>query len=169
MLVYAFLTLPLYGQWEVGSSFNFKSESPEIGFGINAARNLPFQWPVIGFKVRAGFDLFKGKESVNDAESKASFSNEVLHADLIGTLFYRNFSPYFGLTLGIGHFSINHLNEYRFLIGILVGIKFPLTNRLQPMLEIDLNNYLSEFEEKKSGRKISIVQLIGRISFIIKL
>ncbi|MGD8305620.1 MAG: hypothetical protein PVF17_03115 [Ignavibacteria bacterium] len=158
-----------FPQWEAGGTFNYKSESPEIGFGITAARNLPFQWPVIGFKVRAGFDLFKGEESVNGDNSKVSFSNEVLHADLIGTLFFRNFSPYFGLTLGVGHFSINHLNEYRFLIGILGGIKFPVTNRLQPMLEIDLYNFLGEFDEEKSGRKISNIHLIGRIGLIIKI
>jgi hypothetical protein len=49
---------PVFAQWELGGLFNYKNEIPEIGFGIRAARKLPFQWPTIGLKVRAGIDLF---------------------------------------------------------------------------------------------------------------
>ena len=162
---------PVLAQWEVSGTFNYKSEIPNVGLGIGAARNLPFQWPTIGLKVRAGIDLFKSTEiqTVNGAQSTERFSSEDFHVDLIATLFYRHIKPYFGLSMGVGHYSVNQFDEYLFFLGVLVGVKFSVATRFYLILEVDSYKYFSSFDSEKTKRNISSLQFIGRAGIIFKL
>lgn len=168
IVVFSSLTL---AQWEVSGTFNYKNEIPKKGIGIQVSRNLPFQFASFGIKVRFGIDLFRetGVQEINGKMRSRNFLSEDIQLDLISTLFFRHLSPYFGLRLGTGHYSVNQFNEYMFLLGVLTGVKVPITTWLHPMLEINVNNYFNSFDEKKIGRNISSVQFIGRIGVIIKL
>ncbi|MCH8032757.1 MAG: hypothetical protein IH950_03225 [Bacteroidetes bacterium] len=161
---------PVLAQWEVNGSFNYKSEIPNVGLGIGAARNLPFQWPTIGFKVRAGIDLFRSTEiqTENGVQSTIKFSSEDFHVDLIATLFYRYIKPYFGLSMGVGHYSVNQFNEYMFFLGALVGAKFTLAVWIHLFIEVDSYKYFSSFNTEKTKRNISSLQFIGRAGIIFK-
>ena len=154
---------PISAQWEAGASFNYKSEIPRTGFGLYAGRNLPFQWATIGLKVRSGIDLFIG----NNNNSK-TYSNESFHVDLIATLFYRYTSPYFGLSMGITHYSVNDFNKFIFLIGIPAGIKFPITDLVQPFIEININKLFSSFDIDLASENISSFQFTGKAGLIIR-
>lgn len=155
---------PITAQWETGGSLNYKSEIPRTGIGLYAGRNLPFQWATIGLKVRCGIDFFIGKSNNNSK----TFTNESFHVDLIATLFYRYTSPYFGLSTGVGYYSVNDLNKYIFFIGIPAGIKFPITELIQPFIEINLNNYFSSFDIALTKEDISSFQFTGKAGLIIK-
>jgi len=162
---------PVLAQWEVNGTFNYKSEIPNVGLGIGAARNLPFQWPTIGLKVRGGIDLFRSTEiqTVNGVQSTEKFSSEDFHVDLIATLFYRYIKPYFGLSMGVGHYSVNQFDEYLFFLGALVGVKFSVVTRVYLILEVDSYKYFNNFSIAKTGQNISSVQFISRVGIIVKL
>ena len=161
---------PVLAQWELNGTFNYKSEIPNVGLGIGAARNLPFQWPTIGLKVRGGIDLFRSTEiqTVNGVQSTEKFSSEDFHVDLIATLFYRYIKPYFGLGMGIGHYLVNQFDEYLFFLGALVGVKFLVATRVYLLLEVDSYKYFSSFDTEKTRRNISSLQFTGRAGIIFK-
>ena len=161
---------PALAQWEVNGTFNYKSEIPNVGLGIGAARNLPFQWPTIGLKVRGGIGLFRSTEiqTVNGVQSTEKFSSEDFHVDLIATLFYRHIKPYFGLSMGVGHYSVNQFDEYLFFLGALVGVRFSIVTRFYLILEVDSYKYFSSFDSEKTKRNISSLQFIGRAGIIFK-
>ncbi len=161
---------PVLAQWEVNGTFNYKSEIPNVGLGIGAARNLPFQWPTIGLKVSGGIDLFRSTEiqTVNGVQSTEEFSSEDFHVDLIATLFYRHIKPYFGLSMGVGHYSVNQFDEYMFFLGALVGVKFSVVTRVYLILEVDSYKYFSSFDTEKTKRNISSLQFTGRAGIIFK-
>lgn len=156
-------TQPISAQWEAGGSFDYKSEIPKTGIGLYSGRNLPFQWATIGLKVRAEIDLYRSK---ND-KSKI-FTNEDVHVDLIATLFYRYTSPYFGLSIGTGHYLVNAFNRFIFFLGILVGMKFPVTDSFQPFIELTSTKYLSSFDTNLTRQNISPFQLAGKVGLIIR-
>lgn len=165
-LIISILLLPFQAataQWEISESYNYKSEIPSNGIGIYAGRNLPFQWATIGLKVRAGADIYRE----TDKNSKR-FTNEEYHVDLIATLFYRYISPYFGLSLGAGHYSVSALNKYIFLVEIPAGIKFPVTDSIQPFIELSSVKYFSSFDIKHTEQDISSFQFTGKAGFIIR-
>lgn len=161
---------PVFAQWEVNGTFNYKSEIPNVGLGIGAARNLPFQWPIIGLKVRAGIDLFRSTEiqTVNGVQSTEKFSSEDFHFDLIATIFYRHIKPYFGLSMGVGHYSVNQFDEYMFFLGALVGAKISLAVWIHLFTEVDSYKYFSSFDNEKTKRNISSLQFTGRAGIIFK-
>ena len=164
------LISPVLAQWEVNGTFNYKSEIPNVGLGIGAARNLPFQWPTIGLKVRGGIDLFRSTEiqTVNGVQSTERFSSEDFHVDLIATLFYRPIKPYFGLSMGVGHYSVNQFDEYMFFLGALVGVKFSVVTRFYLILEVDSYKYFSSFNAERTKQDISSLQFTGRAGIIFK-
>jgi hypothetical protein len=159
---------PVLAQWEISGTFNFKSEIPNVGPGIGVARNLPFQWPIIGLKVRVGIDLFRSSEmqTVTGIQSTEKFSSEDIHVDLIATLFYRHIKPYFGLSMGFGHYSVNQFNEYMFFLGALAGAKFSLAVWIHLFIEVDSYKYFSSFDKEKTKRNISSIQFMGRAGII---
>jgi len=157
---------PVYttlAQWEAGGSFNYKSEVPKTGAGLYAGRNLPFQWATIGLKVRFGIDVYPGKE-----ENSETFNSEELYTDLIATLFYRNVSPYFGLCSGAGHYSVNDFDKFVFFIGVPAGVKFPITDWIQPFIEIAATKYFSSFDINLTKQDISSFQFAGKAGLIIR-
>lgn len=156
------LSFPALAQWEAGASFNYKNEIPEKGFGVYAARNLPVQFADVGIKVRAGFDFYFSPGTSNNHLSKE------FHIDLVATLFYRYAQPYFGLSFGAAHYSINDFNEYIFFLGSLIGLKIPATTWLHPFVELYSNYYFSDFDEQQTKQNISSFQVAGRAGFILK-
>jgi len=121
LLICLFAIETSFAQWEVGGSYSRRSELPENGFGISVSRNLPFQWATVGFKVRAGVDLFRSTEEefINNEVVEKKFLSEDYHVDLIGTFFFRNYNPYFGLSTGLGHQYINQFNKNIFFLGAI--------------------------------------------------
>lgn len=162
LLMILILVEASFAQWEVGGSYSRRSEVPENGFGICVSRNLPFQWATIGFKVRAGVDLFRSTEAAK------KFLSEDYYVDLIGTFFFRNVNPYFGLRTGLGHQHINKFDENIFFLGVIAGMKFPLTELLHPYLEITSAKYFSSFDENLIERDISSFQIKGAVGLIFK-
>jgi hypothetical protein len=154
----------------VGGTLNFKNEIPERGFGFTASRNLPFQWATMGFKVRAGIDLYRESEDQvrNNIKSKTKFLSEDYHLALIGTFFLGDFNPYVGFNTGVGHHDINHFDEYIFFIGALTGVKFPLISWVHPYLEISSLKYFSDFDEARTQKDISSLQLKGTMGFLFR-
>jgi len=156
------LSYPAWAQWEAGASFNYKSEVPEKGFGIYASRNLPIQFADVGIKTRAGIDFFTNPGNGD------SQSSEELHADLVATLFYLDVQPYFGLSFGAAHYSINDFDEYIFFLGSLAGLRIAATSWLYPFVEIFSNYYSSDFNSQQTMQNISSLQVAGRAGFVIK-
>jgi hypothetical protein len=117
---------------------------------------------MIGFKIRAGVDLFRS------SEQDKKFLSEDYHVDLIGTFFIRNINPYFGLSTGMGHQYLNQFNEDIFFLGAIAGIKFPFTDFLHPFLEISSAKYFSSFDDDITGRNISSLQFKGAVGIIFK-
>ena len=115
-------------------------------------------------KVRGGIDYFISSSNNNSK----TFNYESLYVDLIATFFYRYTSPYFGLSTGIGHYSVNDFNRFIFFIGIPAGIKFPITDLIQPFIEIDLNKYFSNFDIALTREDISSIQFSGKAGLIIR-
>jgi hypothetical protein len=170
VLLFLILSAAVFPQWEVGGTLNFKNEIPERGFGFTVSRNLPFQCPTIGFELRFGVDLFRDTEEQikNNIETKKKFLSEDYHLSLIGTFFFRNINPYFGLNTGVGHQDINLFDEYIFFIGVLTGVKFPVTNWIHPYLEISSLKYFSRFDEVKAQKDISSFQLKGAAGLLFR-
>ncbi|HEY7751512.1 MAG TPA: hypothetical protein VH917_04410 [Ignavibacteriaceae bacterium] len=162
VLSFLFINLTAIGQWEAGVSFNYKSEMLETGIGINVSRNLPIQFASFGIKSRIDFDYFFDNEDRNNF-------NADLHADILAVLFYNDFQPYFGLSLGGSRYSINDFDEYIFFLGSLAGIKFLMFERIHLHLEAYLNNYFSDFSGSESTENISSLQAAGRIGIIFRL
>jgi len=162
IILLTFYSFPALAQWEAGVSFNYKSEIPETGIGINISRNLPLQFSAFGIKTRIGFDYFYADDEGNNL-------NADLHADIIAIMFYQNVQPYFGLSFGGSRYSVNDFDEYIFFLGSLAGIKFPVTSWLHPFVEIYSNKYFSDFDEQKTIQSISSVQIAGRAGVIVKL
>ena len=170
LLFIILFTIPIFSQWEVGGSFNFKNRIPEKGFGINISRNLPFQWATIGFKLRFGADIYRSTEEQiqNNIKREKKFLNEDYHIALIGTFFLENFNPYFGLGTGVGHEKINQFDENIFFVSVLTGVKFPVTDWLHPYLEISSIKYFSSFDEAKTGKDISSFQFKTAVGVIFR-
>ena len=163
VIVALLIVQPTTAQWEAGGSFNYKSEAPKTGIELYAGKNLPFQWATIGLKMRGCIDLYISK----NGESKV-FTNENIHIDLVATLFYRYTSPYFGLSIGAGHYSVNDFNRFIFFPGILAGIKFPFSDSYQPYIEISTIKYLSNFEINLTKQEISSFQFTGKVGLLIR-
>jgi hypothetical protein len=166
ILIFISVNFQVFPQWEFGGSYNHRIEEPENGFGIMVSRNLPFQWPAAGLKLRLGIELYRNTEEINGETIK--YLAEDLHLDLIGSFFLSGFTPYAGPFIGLGHQETKGIDEYIFSTGIIAGLKFSFSYRLQPYLEIRLHKYFSSFENTEGAAEISSLQLIGGIGIIIK-
>ncbi len=170
-LLIMILIAPVLAQWEVSPTINYKSEIPSKGFGIQLSRNLPVQFSDIGVKARFGIDLFREtrKEEISGIVNERKFLSEDYQLGIIGTLFFRYISPYFGINTGLSHYSIREFDNYIFVLGVITGIKIPVTSWLHPALEISSSNYFSSFNVESTGEEISSLQFTGRVVVIIKL
>ena len=105
---------------------------------------------------------------MNGVQSTEKFSSEDFHFDLIATIFYRHIKPYFGLSMGVGHYSVNQFDEYMFFLGALVGAKISLAVWIHLFTEVDSYKYFSSFDNEKTKRNISSLQFTGRAGIIFK-
>jgi len=150
------LIAPLtFSQWETGASYKIKNDVPENGLGIHISRNLPVQRADFGVKVRAEVNLFR------QIENKINYLSEDYHLTAIGSLFFKNFSPYFGFGIGYGELNINRFNWQGFVFTLITGINFPITDFINPYIEIQGIKYFADFDSRLTGKIISTYQLRG--------
>lgn len=169
------LSIEVYGQWEIDPFISFKNESPKTGIGIYAGRNLPFQWPLIGFKIRGGIDYFYEKINENKVEKYSSLNFNI---STISTFFYRTVQPYLGFGLGVERLSIffhpsaiyeNQISKYIFFISGTAGAKLPITNNIYPFVELQVLKYFYNFDNILPDGNISALQLKGVIGICIEI
>ncbi len=159
VLIIAPLTL---AQWEIGTSYKIKSDIPENGMGIHISRNLPFQRAAFGIKVRVEVNLFRQIETENKSGSSVekNYQSEDYHLNLIGSFFFKNFSPYFGFGIGYEQIGFNQLSSRSLLLTLIAGLSFP-TNFINPYIEIQGVNYFSDFDSSLDKQDISSFQFRG--------
>ncbi|MEJ2616569.1 MAG: hypothetical protein P8Z35_16555 [Ignavibacteriaceae bacterium] len=169
------LSIEVYGQWEIDPLINFKNESPKTGVGIYAGRNLPFQWPLLGFKVRGGIDYFYEKSDGNAVEKYSSIDFNI---SIISTFFYRTVQPYLGFGLGIERLSIyfhpsatnkNQISKYIFLFSGTAGAKLQITNNIYSFVELQVLKYFYNFNNILPDENISALQLKGVFGICIEI
>jgi len=157
-------------QREIGASYKIKNDVPKKGFGIHISRNLPFQSAALGIKVRAEVNLFRQTETENIMGNsiQKNYQSEDYHLNLIGSFFFKNFSPYFGFGFGYGQIGINQLSSRGLVLTLLAGLNFQL-RFINPFIEIQGVNYFSDFDSSLSARDISSFMFRGvaGISFAI--
>src|SRR3970040_130749 len=122
-----FLMTPLtLSQWEIGGSYKIKSDTPANGFGISISRNLPFQSPNLGIKVRAEVNLFRENAEVNFSgiKEERKFLSEDYNLHIIGEYFFTILYPYFGFGFGYGELNSGRQNWQGFVLSLLGGTKF---------------------------------------------
>jgi len=155
-----FLIAPLaFSQWETGGSYKIKSDVPAFGFGFFISKKLPFQSPSIGIKVRAEVNLFR--ETITPAGKTSKFLSEDYNIHLIGEYYPRYLYPYFGLGFGYGELNAGSRNWRGFVLSLVIGSKFPVSDLINPYIEIQGYNYFADFDRRKWGRGISMYQLRG--------
>jgi len=159
VLLIAPLTL---SQWEIGVSYKIKNDIPENGMGIHISRNIPFQRAAFGIKIRAEVNLFRQMETenVSGCSIKKNYRSEDYHMSLIGSFYFRNFSPYLGFGIGYGQIGINQLSSESLLLNLLIGLSFPI-NFISPYIGIQGVNYFSDFDSSLAGKDISSFQFRG--------
>lgn len=174
-LVAYLLSIEVYGQWEIDPFIGFKNELPETGVGIYAGRNLAFQWPLIGFKIRGGVDYFYEKFGGNAVEKYSSLNFNI---SIISTFFYRAVQPYLGFGLGMERFSIffhpsatyeSQISKYIFLVSGSAGAKIPITNSIYPFVELQVLKYIYNFDNVLPDENISALQLKGIFGICIEI
>jgi hypothetical protein len=160
-----FLITPLtLAQWDIGTSYKIKSEVPKNGVGINISRNLPFQGASFGVKVRAEVNLFRETAEVSIPEiNEKKFLSEDYNLNLIGEYFFKSLSPYFGFGFGYGELNSGRQNSGSFILSLIAGTKFPVSEIINPYIEIQLFSYLTDFDSHEWGRSISKYQARGAI------
>jgi hypothetical protein len=165
----------LYPQWEISASYNVKNNLPDNGFGIGAARNLPFQWLLIGFMIKAGGNFFSSDSKLNTGNNALLVYTKQtdIHLNLIGTFYPRYLQPYTGLGIGISSFTYktyypdaeetlyNRIQKYPFFIEILAGIRLSLFRNFYPFVSVHYIKYLPGFGEKERLSDISSSQICG--------
>jgi len=165
-----FLITPItLSQWELGGSYKIKSDIPENGFGISISRNLPFQGPNLGIKVRAEVNLLRENAEVNFSgiNEELKFLSEDYNLHIIGEYFFNNFYPYFGFGFGYGELNSGRQNWQGFVLSVLIGSKFPVSKLINPYIEIQGYHYIADFDRRIWGRGMSIYQLWGVVGIII--
>ena len=122
-------------QWGLGLSGNFRKEEPKRGIGFIISRNLPFQFPVVGFKIRLEAILFQ------ERIPRIDLTEKYLHLALAGTLFYKMFQPYILIGVGYSFQSANDLKSDSYLIGGAAGVQFAAIDPVYPFIEIKSIEY----------------------------
>lgn len=154
----------VYSQWKAGASYNTKRDVPGNGFGVNIGRNMPFQWPLIGFMIRAGANLFTTNNELSDEENPPvrQLTQTNIHLNLLGTFYPRYVYPYAGIGFGFGSLSFEtrdsgtdeflytgSTKNYFFIEG-LTGIRLSVIKNFYPFVEVRLVKYLTSFRNINS-------------------
>jgi hypothetical protein len=173
---FAYLLLTeVYGQWEIDPHVSYKNNSPKTGIGIYAGRNLPFQWPLLGFKIRGGIDYFYEKI---DEISVEKYSSLNFNISAVSTFYYRAVQPYLGIGLGIERLTISfnpsanyesQMSKYIFFISGTAGAEMPVTNSISPFIELQVISYLYDFNNIMPDANISALQLKGVLGICIEI
>lgn len=127
----------LCAQWELGSSFNYKTEEPVYGFEFKLIRNLPFQFADFGIKTSLNLEQYYHSIEQPGAKEKEALSDIMLTAALNVTFYYRYIQPYAGFGLGGSYFNSSLRESYfNFLLTGFAGIRFEITEKVNPFLEL---------------------------------
>jgi hypothetical protein len=139
-------------QWGAGVSVNLKNEEPNRGVGFIVSRNLPFQFPVLGFNVRFEADFFRH----STWEKKLTEKN--VYLSLAGTLHYRQVQPYLLLGTGYAFLSDNH----SLLFQGIAGIQFTFIKPLYPFLEFKSVYYVSTmYDVREELKNFQVIGALG--------
>lgn len=151
-----------FSQWESGFSYKIKNEVPQNGIGLMVSRNLPFQRPSFGIKIRGEINLFRQTETENilGKNIDINYLSEDYHVDAVVSLFYRNFSPYFGFGFGYGQMGGNRLSGKGALLILFAGLSFPVSF-INLYIEIQGVNYF--FDSFLPRKDISSLQFRGAV------
>lgn len=173
-IVFCFFSQTNFSQWEVGPLYNIKKNIPSHGFGVHFSRNLPYQFPDFGIKIKGELDIFQQKE--NSVLPKNYISSNI-HFSLIGTFYTGFVQPYLGFGFGIEKFSIesnglqqkDNITKYLFLLNSVAGLKFFINSTVYPFTELQIFKYFYNFNNLNIAQNISNLQLIGTIGIIVEL
>ncbi len=174
LLILLICSYPVYSQWQAGVSYNIKSSIPENGFGIAISKNLPFQWPLIGFMVRAEANLF-GTNSVVSGEGNPIVENLMqtdIHLNVLGTFYPRYLQPYAGVGFGLSsliyetndpdaeEFIYTKMRKNCFFMEGLAGFRLSFLRNFYPFIEVHAVRYFTSF--RSINNDISSIQFCCR-------
>jgi hypothetical protein len=120
-------------QWSGGISVNLKDEVPKRGVGFIITRNLPFQFPQYGFKVR-----FEGNYFTQDIDNRVLREKNIF-LSLTGTVYFKHIQPY--ISAGGGYAFLSQ-NKSALMQG-LAGVRFTFIKPLYPFIEFKTTYYFS--------------------------
>lgn len=138
-------------QWSAGVSVNLKNEKPKRGIGFVVSRNLPFQFPVVGFKVRFEADYYVQNSGNRTLREKNIFLSAV------STFFLSSIQPYLSLGTGYAFLSDNH----SLLFQGIAGIQLSSIKPVYPFIEFKGCYYVSQMYEV--NRPMEDMQIIGAL------
>jgi hypothetical protein len=139
-------------QWEAGVLVNLKNEVPKRGLGFIVSRNLPFQFPVLGLKVRLEADFFRH----STWEKKMTEKN--IYLSLAGTMHYRQVQPYLSLGTGYAFLSDNR----SLLFQGIAGIQFTFIKPIYPFLEFKSVYYVSAmYDVQEELKNFQVIGALG--------
>lgn len=170
----------IYSQWEAGASYSKKTGIPESGFSLSFGRNLPFQWPLVGFMIKAEGSFYELNYDISEENTVFGIQSKQsdIHLNIIGTFYTRVIQPYAGLGIGISSFIYERrqseslyfvrIKKNPFFIEGLTGFRVSLPGNFYPFGEIHFIKYLSSFSESIIKSEISSFQIQWNLGFRIK-
>ena len=132
---------------------------------------MPFQWPLIGFMIRAGANLFTTGNELSDEQNPpvTRLTQTNIHLDVLGTFYPRYAYPYAGVGFGFGslsyetrnrgteEFLYTRFNKNYFFIEGLTGIRLSVIENFYPFAEVHFVKYLTSF--RNINNDISSLQI----------
>jgi len=164
----------VYPQWQAGVSYSIKSGIPENGLGITISRNLPFQWPLIGFMVRAEANLFSTNSDFSGerALTVKNLKQTDIHLNILATFYPRYLQPYAGAGFGLSsliyetndpdaeEFIYTKMRKNCFFIEGLAGFRLSSVRNFYPFIEVHTVRYFTSF--RSINIDISSIQVCWR-------
>lgn len=140
----------LNAQWSIDGFYIRNNNVPSDGGGVNLERKLPVQLPDFGFSSRTSFSYLFEKTSLNNKYKSLNLTTSLVATGLISI-----FRPYFGLGLGLEHFSFEgssgsfqaEFNKLFFSLNSFAGIRFYIHHFIQPYGEIMLSRIIPSLKE----------------------
>jgi hypothetical protein len=166
------LTGLTYSQWEAGAAYSFKNSIPEDGFSIVVGRNLPFQWPLVGFMVNSGGRFFSENSDLTAGNNPVVIqsSQSDLNLGLTATFYYRYIQPYAGIGIGISSFTFeqrqssaedlmySRVKKNPFFAEGFAGIRLAVVRNFYPYFELHLVRYFTDFSGFEISRDVPSFQ-----------
>lgn len=152
-------------QFDIGASYEMRSEVPENGFGIRVEKQIFEKLPLIKLRTRLHFSYFNQEASFSAAGQ--TFSTDLTTFDygvaLSGGISIGLVEPYAGLGLGAETFDLNaddvnnigEDNENNIYWNTFIGARATIIPLIKPFVEYRYTNYeLSspDLQDDQNGR-----------------